>query len=407
MPEKKGYEIIRFVERGTNCYASTDYVKGTTLYQWIQENTVIEKEKLYRWLGDISKQLSLYQKQHGNPQYQFLNPYNIIITETDKIVLVSTDDARKNQNRFVEKHFTPLSEQQDCDVYCMGKIIQFIMAHIRCEPSLNKKEEYKLLKIVRKCLETESENQYKNIQTVHNYLLKKKREKWKFPEFKRNQKLGIIAAVILLIAAGYHIWRDSNVTLAQTAEITAEKELGEYQEEQREEPKEEQEEQPEELKEEQSKQSEEQGKAAEQEETVTKTDNSQYFDMGLSYFLELKDYQKSRECMEKVESQEEKAKYYKVLADFMVSGQENNDLETALEILRMRIMQEEETDVRELLILIRVYIKLDREESYKTVIELSKKVNIETQWKSLAEEVKENFAKIRRRHMKNWRSGRR
>lgn len=117
----------------------------------------------------------MYHKQHGNPDYYFLNPYNIIITGKNKIVLVSTEERQKNVNQFSEKYFTPVNQRQDRDIYCVGKIIQFIMAHIQCEPRLTKKEEYKLLKIVRKCLESDRENQYENIQCIQNNFIKEKR----------------------------------------------------------------------------------------------------------------------------------------------------------------------------------------------------------------------------------------
>lgn len=99
MPEKEEYEVLRFIELGENCYTSADYVKGTTLYSWTKENNEIEKEVLEGWLEEILKQLSLFHRQQGNPDYQFLNPYNIIITKKNKILLVPVEEARKKQIR--------------------------------------------------------------------------------------------------------------------------------------------------------------------------------------------------------------------------------------------------------------------------------------------------------------------
>lgn len=151
MPEKEGYEVIRFVERGAGCYVSTDYVRGITLYNWIQENTVIEKDRLQMWILEIIKQLVMFHKQQGKPSYNLLNPYNLIITRKNKIVFASVENAGKTSDKFTEKYFTPISQNQNGDMYCLGKTIQFIMAHVQCEPCLTKQEEYKLLKIVRKC----------------------------------------------------------------------------------------------------------------------------------------------------------------------------------------------------------------------------------------------------------------
>lgn len=169
LPQREGYEVIRFVERGDVCYISTDYIRGTTLYQWIKANASINKKVLQDWIKEILAQLILFHKQPGNPDYNFLNPYNIIITGKNKIVLASIEDAKKNVDWFVEKYFIPVNRKQNRDVYCFGKIIQFIMAHTECEPCLTRKEEYQLLKIVKKCLEADSEDQFRNIQMIQKF----------------------------------------------------------------------------------------------------------------------------------------------------------------------------------------------------------------------------------------------
>lgn len=199
MPEKDGYEVIRFVELGGNCYASTDYVKGSTLYKWIKENSEIDKNMLQIWFKEILKQLSLFHRQQNNPDYQFLNPYNVIITKKNKILLASIDEARKNTDQFVEKYFVPPSKMQNRDVYCFGKIIQFIMAHIQCEPYLSKKEEYKLLRVVRKCLEESQRNQYKNIQEIQDYFIKPKKRKYEISQNYTVKKKLILAGIIILL----------------------------------------------------------------------------------------------------------------------------------------------------------------------------------------------------------------
>ena len=48
MSRKKGYEVIKFVERGNDCYIVSDYVEGVTLYHWIQLHKEVGK-------GDIKQ----------------------------------------------------------------------------------------------------------------------------------------------------------------------------------------------------------------------------------------------------------------------------------------------------------------------------------------------------------------
>ena len=68
--------------------------------------------------------------------------------------------------RALDKYFIPNESIQNADVYCFGKIIQFIMAHIQCEPHLSKREEYKLQKIVKKCLGANPKSRYEEIHMV-------------------------------------------------------------------------------------------------------------------------------------------------------------------------------------------------------------------------------------------------
>lgn len=350
MPEKEGYEVIRFVERGKSCYISTDYVRGTTLYNWIQENRIIEKERLQKWIQEIVKQLVLFHKQQGKPSYNLLNPYNIIITRKNKIVFASTESAGKTSNQFIEKYFTPVNKNQNGDMYCFGKTIQFIMAHIQCEPCLTKQEEYKLLKIVRKCLEANPESQYENIQMIQNRFTKIKGGKAEHFKFKINKKAVIILVLIVLGVMGEFVWQRWNKPSVQLV---------------KEEKKE--------------------------EGTVEKVDGSQYFDIGLSYFLELEDYEKSKGCFVKAGNAEEKAGYYAELSRFMLDASLDKDVEKVLKALETKIKQEEEQDVREILILIRVYVLLDTKEAYREIVELSEYIKRQGQWDSLTENLQREF----------------
>lgn len=351
VPEKKGYEVIRFIERSKKCYTSIDFVKGTTLYNWINQNGRLDKAKLQTWLQEILRQLVLFHKQHENPDYQFLNPYNIIITGKDNIMLRSVEEAERNVDRFVEKYFTSQSEMQNQDVYCFGKTIQFIMAHVRCEPYLTKKEEYKLLKIVRKCLSLDSKSQYENIQEIQKNFVKEKRNKDKSFHVRFPEKWKVVPAVFIVIVAGILIWQKINQIPVENVDAV--------------------------------------GEAVEN----IKESETEYFDIGLSYFLELCNYEKSRECFRKVEMDEVKAKYYVVLTEFMMK--DSVDVEKSLQILKSLVAQEEKKDIRELLILIRTYALLDSEEAYQTIIELAKDVDLKNEWDSLGENIQKEFCEYR------------
>ncbi len=62
------------------------------------------------------------------------------------------------------------------DLYGLGKTIQFMLAHTESLISLNKLEEYLLLRIILKCLGENPKRKYENIKQVQNDLSK---TKWK------------------------------------------------------------------------------------------------------------------------------------------------------------------------------------------------------------------------------------
>lgn len=346
MPEKEGYEVIRFIERGAGCYISIDYVKGITLYRWVEENSVIEKPILQMWIREIARQLALFHKQKGNPDYDVLNPYNIIIAGKNKIALMSVEKAKKNQDDFSEKYFTPLNGRQDSDMYCLGKIIQFIMSHVSCEPSLTKKEEYKLLRIVRKCLEEDPEHQYEDIQKLESNLLKVKNGKVKIPEIHVQRKTIVTISCVAVVVILCSIWYVTKGDPARNTEAAPICEAQDMQEApiDREElkmlggeitnPKEEKQ-----LDEEQNaKEGMQSAREKSSEGLEEKQEESgAYFDIALSYFLELKDYAKSGEYFRKAGDRNIRARYYAELADFMQTGSCNLKVETVLEVLKAEV----------------------------------------------------------------------
>ena len=190
MPKRERYEVIRFIERGNFCHASLDYVEGITLYDWVNGHQEIEKGLLYAWIKELLHQLVLFHKQRGAPDYGRLNPYHIIIMRKNTIALLANKETESV--RALDKYFIPNESIQNADVYCFGKIIQFIMAHIQCEPHLSKREEYKLQKIVKKCLGANPKSRYEEIHMVQMNFVEKQK-------FRLNKKTGIYVAVFLII----------------------------------------------------------------------------------------------------------------------------------------------------------------------------------------------------------------
>ena len=84
MEEKRNYEILKFVMHGDKCYMSTDIVKGKPLIVWLKYHGHITKEQFYEWARQIIADLDHFHRCRGNPCYQYVNPYSVIVGEDRK-----------------------------------------------------------------------------------------------------------------------------------------------------------------------------------------------------------------------------------------------------------------------------------------------------------------------------------
>lgn len=293
MSEKEGYEVIRFVERGTDCYIVSDYVEGVTLYRWIQLHEKIEKAILGQWLRELLRQLSLFQKQKGNPHYTHLHPYSIIITKTEEVALLYQEENIPHLKGKMAKQFQLENPNQDVDLYCLGRTIQFIMAHIKCVPYLKKREEIRLLTFVKKCL-----------KNTHKRELKKQNRmklKW-IPVL-----LGIVFFII------------SITFLPKKEEKKCESDVD-------------------------------------------------YFELGTHYFLEEKDYAKSKEYFEKAEEQKKGAEDYVKLSEFMLNQSDDEEIKKSLQRIKKEANRKEGIDRK--LMLARGCVLVETEWAYEMIVEM-------------------------------------
>ena len=84
MNEEEGYDVLRLIEHGKSCYISSEYVKGSPLIRWIKYHPNLSKEQLFIWMQEMARQLQCIHNCRGNPCYQYVNPYSVIITEEKK-----------------------------------------------------------------------------------------------------------------------------------------------------------------------------------------------------------------------------------------------------------------------------------------------------------------------------------
>lgn len=182
MNTQKEYDVLRLIEHNRICYVSSDSVKGYPLVQWIKYHPYLEKEKMIRWIYNIIQQLVQIHKCRGNPCYQYVNPYSIIVTENEKLCFldIGADSNRERirlmQRRNVREYFLPEKEMfykrgsVDLDIYGLGKTLQYLLTFVEVEPGFTKKEEKRLKRLISKCISEGRRKKFDRMSDVLKYL---------------------------------------------------------------------------------------------------------------------------------------------------------------------------------------------------------------------------------------------
>lgn len=355
LTKKEGYEIIRFIERGDCCHASLDYVEGITLYDWVNKHQEIDKQVLDKWLKELYQQLVFFHRQKGMPEYGKLTPYNIVVMRKNQIALMANKES--NHVRSLDKFFSINSVEQNVDVYCFGKIIQYIMAHIQCKPRLTILEEFKLQRLVKRCLETNPKIQCRDILTIHSNF--KQNLKW-------NKKLGVIIAVIFLIIGILGLGRGN--IFSKEDDKTTEKMHTKI----------------------------DKVPVTEDERTKEKEELEDILSTaGIDYFLEVEDYKKSVLCLKNADIQEKKVQFFLKLAEYMSGDKTATDLQILGENLNQEYVKEVTGGIKEVIALLRVYNEIKQGEKSFEILNFTEKDDILAQRESLSRKLRVEFEKYR------------
>lgn len=214
MEEKRNYEILKFVMHGDKCYMSTDIVKGKPLIVWLKYHAHITKEQFYEWARQIIADLDHFHRCRGNPCYQYVNPYSVIIGEDRKVYLLDLASKEQEdmmhlmQRRYVRENFLSpenqyyqKSEEKE-DIYGFGKMIQYVLSSVELEPELKFLESVGIQKIITRCLDKQGKKRYQKLSDLSGqFSLSEKRN-----GSKKIMYVMIALAVIgLLVLSGNRI----------------------------------------------------------------------------------------------------------------------------------------------------------------------------------------------------------
>ena len=161
-----------------------DYLMGDLLLNRIKKNSLVKKDIFFHWLVQLLEQLELFHRYGNQEVYRYLNPYSMMVTQENQVFLLDLE-AKENefvlknlQMRGMRQHFLEpfledeQREKESVDIFCVGKIIQFILAQGQIEPRLSKTEEQRFAFLIEKCLNHTHKKHYKNLVQIKKDLLK-------------------------------------------------------------------------------------------------------------------------------------------------------------------------------------------------------------------------------------------
>ena len=217
MQEQTEYEVWKLVENQGRCYASTDCVGGVTLAAYLKHHPVVPRELLLRWMKEIPRELEKFHRCRGNPCFQYVNPFGIIIGSEGTVHLLNLEsgkqkellkkmrrrEVRESFQREDNKHYQRISMSDD--IYSLGRTYQYVFAAADTAPPIRRRDRRRLQRIIAVCLsqdpgrETERKfkKQYHNFQEISDQFSKIQSENKKIS--KKKLLFPILAAVLLIL----------------------------------------------------------------------------------------------------------------------------------------------------------------------------------------------------------------
>ena len=349
MEDRQGYDVLRIVVHSNRCYMSKDYIVGKQLIVWLKYHSRIEKECLFGWIHELIENLEHFHQCRGNPCYQYVNPYSIIVGEDSKLYLLDLGSKAQDellhlmQRRYVRENFLSADNQYyqkvsvQEDIYGFGKTVQYLLSTTDVEPPLRKIEELRLKNMISRCINRNSKKCYQTIQEVSehspNNRIKNTNKKSSLQKVFVCTIVLMGFAVIAAQAAGREVWNKNREKDGKVSEDLEDAENNNY----------------EMLEEYRGKLLEKQEQwdieRREIEEKYVKREKELTYELALLYFIELEDYYKSRDTLESIGEAEAFTEDFIKLCMFM-SEQEpvitDEDMEQLLERLKMEVPDPED-----------------------------------------------------------------
>lgn len=357
MEHQTEYDILKLVENQGRCYVSSDCMPGMLLATCLKYRPSLPRDQLLAWMRQILQELEKFHRCRGNPCYQYVNPYSMVVGDDGKIHLLDLSSAgqqdlrKKLQRRSIRESFL-MPDNQHCqrmsladDIYGIGRTFQYMLAAVEAVPPIKGNTKRKLQKIIFRCLcqtpgqETggRSKKQYHSVHEISEQFPKDRQE------HKKTKKVIVAAAAALallaVVAAGERTFF-SQETISDGAET-------------------------------ENAGARESISAAEKDRDG---EDSLKFDMAMLYFLELEDYGESRRLFREMAGSDLLAADYEKLSACMEDADhmEESQIKSLLAGMQERIP--DRSDYRYCLSILRGYSLLGKGSANEEIIRLGTKL---------------------------------
>ena len=152
------YEVLRMLQRENEHILSMDYAEGMLLICAVQEESVLQKEEVLRRIYQLTQQLVWYQKKNPGRSYRYLNPYSVVLTKEETLLLDMEAESnqfvvRNMQKRAMRKHFVRSPQEgvvRNKDFYDLGQTVRFLLACADVSPFFSPGEIYRINRYLKK-----------------------------------------------------------------------------------------------------------------------------------------------------------------------------------------------------------------------------------------------------------------
>lgn len=186
---QQSYEVIRFVGQNGKFHIVMDYVEGDLLSTYLQKEKSMSKKNFLQIVSNIAKELEGLEKSSATEYIPYLTPFHIVVKEDQSVAFLKQTEKYNEKIEKIVDTFLPADGSINY-FYSYGRILQFILAKIKLRPRMSKIEEYRIRRIISKCMEVKSPKRFHSSKELVACL----------GNVKKGRKIFVILGIMIVTA---------------------------------------------------------------------------------------------------------------------------------------------------------------------------------------------------------------